>query len=96
MCPAVANQCHGSTILLCEMHQTINIMKHFSTVTSLSIKGLTFVMTQWDHNVLRVLTSCILGNQKKRSFLVPTRIAECDRAQEDVSKGIKETCCMLV
>lgn len=51
MCPAVANQCHGSALLLYEMHQTLNIMKHFSTFTSLSIKGLTFVMTQWDHDV---------------------------------------------
>lgn len=50
MCPAVANRCHGSALLLCEMHQTLNIMKHFSTFTSLSIKGLTFVMTQWGRN----------------------------------------------
>lgn len=50
MCLAVANQCHGSALLY-KMHQTLNIMKHFSTFTSLSINGLILVMTQWDHNV---------------------------------------------
>lgn len=52
MCPAVANQCHGSVLPLYEMHQNLNIIKHFSTFTLLSIKGLTFIMTQRDHNIL--------------------------------------------
>lgn len=51
MCPAVANQCHGSALLLYEMHRTLNVIKHFSRFTSLSIKGLTFIMTQRDHSV---------------------------------------------
>lgn len=45
MCPAVANQCHHSVLLLYEMQRTLNVMKTFSTFTSLSIKSLTFVIT---------------------------------------------------
>lgn len=46
MCPAVTNQCHGFVVVLYEIQRTLNIMKHFSTFLPLSIKGLTFVMTQ--------------------------------------------------
>lgn len=45
MGPAVADQYHHSVPWLYEMHQTVNIMKKCSTFTSLSINGLTFVMT---------------------------------------------------
>lgn len=44
MCPAVANQCHHSVLLLYEMHQTLNIMKHFLHSLHYQLKGLTFVM----------------------------------------------------
>lgn len=69
MCPAVANQCHGSALLLYEMHPSLNIMKHFSTFTSLSIKRPYFCCdTMGPQRTARVLISRILGNQKKRHF----------------------------
>lgn len=85
------NQCHGSALPLYEMHPSLNIMKHFSTFPSLSIKGSTFVTTQWDHNdtTTHVLMSRILGNRKKRKGILIQQ-----NVTEHISKGRKEqTCC---
>ena len=55
MCPAVAHQCHGSVLLFYEMHETLNIMTHFSTFTSLSINDLTLLLR---HNGTATCCTC--------------------------------------